>query len=146
MLNDERPINPMTGQATRHDPAGGTESVLSDDGIAVGRRVRFVGNPGMTTWSKSCIGATGRLSRKNVTTSDFTGNEVVLWVFESEVRGKCLPAWMYVRSKDIRPIGEDVPSQGESSLLGDCSYDAMLRKAGIDPASLRVEPGAAEAA
>jgi hypothetical protein len=112
----------------------------SDGGIAAGRRVRFVGDPGMTTWSKPCIGATGRLTRRNVTMSKWTGNEVVLWVFESEIPGKCLPAWMYVRAGEVRVIGEDVPSQGEASLLGDCSYDAMLRKAGIDQSFLHVEP------
>ncbi|QRM34928.1 hypothetical protein [Microvirga sp. VF16] len=103
----------------------------ADGAIAVGKRARYVGHPEMTTWNKPCIGVTGRITREHVFQSKYTETEQTLWVFEPELPGKCLPAWMYVRSRDIRPIAEDVPPQGEASLAGDCSYDSMLRKAGI---------------
>ena len=104
----------------------------ADGGIAVGNRARYIGHPGMTTWNKPCIGATGRVTRQHVFWSKYSDTEQTLWVFEPELPGKCLSVWMYVRAHDIRPIGKDVPPQGEASLAGDCSYEAMLIKAGID--------------
>jgi hypothetical protein len=104
----------------------------ADGAIAVGKRVRYIGHPEMTTWNKPCIGVTGRLTRKEVVQSKYSDGEQTLWVFEPERPGKCLPPWMYVRACDIRPIGEDAPLQGEASLAGDCSYLAMLVKPGID--------------
>lgn len=104
----------------------------ADGGIAVGKRVRYIGHPEMTTWNKPCIGATGRVTRQHVFWSKYSDTEQTLWVFEPEQPGKCLPPWMYVRAGDIRPLGEDAPLQGEASLAGDCSYPAMLAKAGID--------------
>ncbi|WP_262029746.1 hypothetical protein [Microvirga sp. Mcv34] len=103
----------------------------ADGAIAVGQRVRYVGHPEMTTWNKPCIGVTGRLTLEHVFQSKYTETEQTLWVFEPELPGKCLSPWMYVRFRDIRPIAEDVPSQGEASLSGDCSYEAMLRKASV---------------
>jgi hypothetical protein len=104
----------------------------ADGAIAVGKRARFIGHPEMTTWNKPCIGATGRITRKHVFQSKYSDTEQTLWVFEPELPGKCLPPWMYVQARHIWPIAKDLPPQGEASLAGDCSYPAMLIKAGID--------------
>jgi hypothetical protein len=108
--------------------------------IGVGKRVRYIGHPTMTTWSRPCIGMTGRLSRSERVTSKFTGNEIEHFVFEPEAPGKCLTSWMYVRAHEVILVDPDAPSQGEASMFGDCSYDAMLHKADIDRSLLPSVP------
>jgi hypothetical protein len=110
-----------------HHDASGT----AGEPIAVGKRVRYIGNPTMTTWNRPCIGMTGRLTRSQVLDSAITETRIEVFVFEPEIKGKCLRNWMFVRGHEVLPVSDDAAPQGEASMLGDCSYEAMLKKAGI---------------
>jgi hypothetical protein len=109
-----------------HDTSG-----TAGEHIAVGKRVRYIGNPTMTTWNRPCIGMTGHLTRSQVLDSAITETRIEVFVFEPEIKGNCLRNWMFVRGHEALPVSDDAAPQGEASMFGDCSYEAMLKKAGI---------------
>jgi hypothetical protein len=100
--------------------------------IAVGRRVRYIGYPEMSTWNRPCLGATARTVKSEIVTSNYTGNQHQMLVIEPEIKAKCFHSLMWVRPHEVQVIPEDAPARGEQSLVGDCSYEAMLRRAGIE--------------